>query len=232
MRVETTISSGLLNFEKLEISLIIVLFYYWPVLFLTLPDWIINVRYECEKEDRRKLAADNRHSRSRETYGQIPDQTQSEIPVESPSPVSLSHFLQGCIQSLPDGRVSFNLRLAFVKFCLVPFPFFVHEGLYMALKQSVNEESIAKGTKGRLAVLTCFPLSSSAMWIFYGGVISSWTVSRLILVFVLRPTDLRIQPNKPCCLCLISSKISAFCGQSASTYTPQLNFLPTRSAIT
>ncbi|XP_044168822.1 uncharacterized protein LOC122953044 isoform X2 [Acropora millepora] len=108
--IQTDIGSGWLNFNNLKTPLLIILLFYWPALFLAMPDWIINVKKECEKEDRRELAADNRHSRSSETYEQIPDQTESEIPVDDPSPVSLFHFLQGCIQSLPDAKLrSFNL---------------------------------------------------------------------------------------------------------------------------
>lgn len=111
VHIKKAIGSGWLNFNNLETPLLIILLLYWPALFLAIPDWIINVKKECEKEDRRELAADNHHSRSSETCEQIPDQTESEIPVDDPSPVSLSHFLQGCIQSLPDAKlISFNLR--------------------------------------------------------------------------------------------------------------------------
>ena len=225
--IQTDIVSGWLNFNNLKTPLLIILLFYWPALFLAMPDWIINVKKECEKEDRRELAADNRHSRSSETYEQIPDQTESEIPIDDPSPVSLSHFLQGCIQSLPDAKLrSFNLRLAFVEFCLVPLPFFVHEGLYLALKQNVIEESTKKGAQENLPVLSSFPpfveMGSTYVYLF----ISSWVVSRLFLLLFLKPTDLRLQQSRPlgmrrCAVCLISSKLSAFCGKSDSTFTPR-----------
>ena len=32
------------------------------------------------------------------------------------------------------------LFISFLEFCLLPFPFFVHEGLYLALKQNVIED--------------------------------------------------------------------------------------------
>ena len=227
VRIKTAIGSGWLNFNNLKTPLLFILLLYWPALFLAMPDWIINVKKECEKEDRRELAADNRHSRSSETYEQIPDQTESEIPVDDPSPVSLSHFLQGCIQSLPDAKLrSFNLRLAFVEFCLVPLPFFVQEGLYLALKQNVIEENTTKGAQAEnLPVLSSFPLfveMGSAVYLF----ISSWVVSRLFLLFFLKPTDLRLQQSGPlgmprCAVCRISSKLSAFCGKSDSTFSPR-----------
>ncbi|XP_015777975.1 PREDICTED: uncharacterized protein LOC107355869 [Acropora digitifera] len=225
--IQTDIGSGWLNFNNLKTPLLFILLLYWPVLFLAMPDWIINVKKECEKEDRRELAADNRHSRSRETYEQIPDQTESEIPVDDPSPVSLSHFLQGCIQSLPDAKLrSFNLRLAFVEFCLIPFPLFVHEGLYLALKQNVIEESTKKGAQENLAVLSSFPpfVEMGSTYVYL--VISSWVVSRVFLLLFLKPTDLRLQQSRPpgmrrCAVCLISSKLSTFCGKSDSTFTPR-----------
>lgn len=226
VRIKTAIGSGWLNFNNLKTPLLIILLFYWPSLFLAMPDWIINVKKECEKEDRRELAADNRHSRSSETYEQIPDQTESEIPVDDPSPVSLSHFLQGCIQSLPDAKLrSFNLRLAFVEFCLVPLPFFVHEGLYLALKQNVIEEITTKGAQENLAVLSSSPLSVAMGSTYIHLIISSWAVSRLCWLFFLKPTDLRLQHRPPgmwrCLGCLISSKLSAFCGKSDSTFTPR-----------
>ena len=74
-----------------------------------------------------------------------------------------------------------------------------------------------------MRVLTSFPLfpETISMWLTYVA-ISSWAVLGLFSVFVLKPTDLRIQQRSPgihCKFCLISRRLSAFCGQSASTYT-------------
>ena len=104
-----------------------------------------------------------------------------------------------------------------------PRPWFVHGGLYLTLKQKVIEESMTKGPQDTvtLPVLTSFPFFGMGLYFF----MSFWAVSHLFLLFFLKPTDLRIQQRPPgshqCRLCRISSKISAFCGKSDSTYTPQ-----------
>ena len=153
-------------FDQLELYFSLIFNLYWPALLLAIPDCVFNLRYECDREDRINNHMINNgrdeSSQTRNGYEQITDQNEEEgrplegeqIPVDDSSPISLSSFAEGCVQQLSDLRLSFNVKLALLECFILPFVFYLHEGIYFALKQNYLKESLSKSPSG--ATLTGF----------------------------------------------------------------------------
>ena len=119
------------------IILAVVLMFYFPALPLLLPDYIFDLQYECDKEENT--------DELRSGYEEIPDiQVSGEIPVDDASPVTCSTALLGCVQGLPDVKMSFNLKLAVLLLCIFPFGFYVNVGLSFVLKEKYFDELFIK----------------------------------------------------------------------------------------
>ena len=132
---------------------------YCPMLHLALPDCIFNLRYEGNKEDRTQDQLTNsgqdelnaNHTRNGNKRIINPSDgehrlTRAEVPVDDASPITCSTLLLRLVQGLPaiDVRLSFNVKLAFIVYCLLPFVFYVQAGLYMTLKQKYIQELLVK----------------------------------------------------------------------------------------
>ncbi|CAH3020515.1 unnamed protein product [Porites evermanni] len=134
-----------------------VVFLYCPALLLLLPDSIFNLQNEHDKEDVFENQLENElpnqeqtgsdDSGIRDGYERIQNEEENrlscnteEIPVDDPSPVTCSTFLLGCVQLLPDLKMSFNLKLAVLMFFIFPFSFYFNLALFFALKPKyINE---------------------------------------------------------------------------------------------
>ncbi|XP_078352414.1 uncharacterized protein LOC144637145 [Oculina patagonica] len=144
-------SSWLHTFNAIFIILSLFMALYIPALPLALPDCVFSLQYECDKEDRAKQKsdsgeADSHHMRS--GYMQIGDQSEEEeselFPVDDASPMTFSTLLLGCVKRLPDLRLSFNIKLSILWFCVYPCVVYVQLGLYRALKIKYIDESLRK----------------------------------------------------------------------------------------
>ena len=112
---------------------------YIPALPLALPDCIFSLQHECDKEDRAEQQtnsgqADSGHTRNGEEEDEL-------IPVDDASPITFSTLFIGCVKRLPDVRVSFNIKLAIMWFCVYPCVVYVQLGLYRghAEKKYIDE---------------------------------------------------------------------------------------------
>ena len=138
--------------------------YYLPAFPLALPDYIFSLQYECDKEERAEAEQiDECAIRSRNGYEQIPNGSReeegvtsdlchgkeeeteaSEFPVDDSSPVTCSDLLRAYIQKLPDSRLSFNIKLAVMLYCILPCVFYVQMGLWLTFKRNYIYESFKK----------------------------------------------------------------------------------------
>ena len=118
---------------------------YCPALLLLLPDCIFNLQNECDKEDITENQLPNGAQAGsngfgmRNGYERIRNDEESrmsgeEIPVDDASPVTCSTLLLGCVQLLPDLKMSFNVKLALLMFFIYPFSFYFQLALFYVLK--------------------------------------------------------------------------------------------------
>ena len=201
--------------ENFLICLAGVLMCYFPTLLLLLPDYIFDLQYECDKEGNTDELTysleevDSISFRARNGYEKIPDihnvkedrlksSVLSEIPVDDASPVTCSTALLGCVQRLPNAKMSFNLKLAVLLFCIFPFGFYVNVGLFFVLKEKYFDELFMKVPPGTSLLKTSMFFS---VYIFYPTgplpyvLLALLTLTCLMAVLFLRPTDLFLNPG-------------------------------------
>ena len=216
--IKNTLGVGRGWFDQLELYFSLIFIFYWPALLLAIPDCVFNLRYECDREDRinNQMINNGRDesSQTRNGYEQITDQNEEEgrplegeqIPVDDSSPISLSSFAEGCVQQLSDLKLSFNVKLALLECFILPFVFYLHEGIYFTLKQNYLKESLSKSPSG--ATLTGF---SQPPVIVKQDTVSTAIFASLLAFTVLmsvlfsRPMDFQVQMAIPCKLCQIAS---------------------------
>ena len=184
------------------ICLAVVLMFYFPALPLLLPDYIFNLQYECNREGN----TDELTIHARSGYEAIPEiQVLDEIPVDDASPVTCSTALLGCVQRLPDVKMSFNLKLAVLLLCIFPFGFYVNVGIFLVLKEKYFDELFMKVPPETLARET--PMFFSLSRLFYPTgpfqyfLVALSTLTCLMAVLFLRPTDLFLNQNFVCVQC-------------------------------
>ncbi|XP_073231609.1 uncharacterized protein [Porites lutea] len=188
------------------IYLAVVLTFYFPALPLLLPDYIFNLQYECDKEGN----TDEPTIHARSVYEAIPEiheiQVLDEIPVDDASPVTCSTALLGCVQGLPDVKMSFNLKLAVLLLCIFPFGFYVNVGLSFVLKEKYFDELSMKVPPATLATPMFFSISTS----FYSFepshyfIVALLTLTCLMAVLFLRPKDLFLNQDFKCWQCQLA----------------------------
>ena len=184
------------------ICLAVVLMFYFPALPLLLPDYIFNLQYECNREGN----TDELTIHARSGYEAIPEiQVLDEIPVDDASPVTCSTALLGCVQQLPDVKLSFNLKSAVLLLCIFPFGFYVNVGIFLVLKEKYFDELFMKVPPETLARET--PMFFSLSRLFYPTgpfqyfLVALSTLTCLMAVLFLRPTDLFLNQNFVCVQC-------------------------------
>ena len=126
--------------------------------------------------------------------------------MDDASPITCSTFLLGYFQRLPDLRLSFNIKLAVVFYCIFPLVFYVQLGLYLALKRKYIQEWYMKlssawpwivgvrslGDLGfQSGNFPHFYTSSSVHFQLIG-----WAFTSLMIVLFARPKDLFVQESK------------------------------------
>ena len=188
------------------IYLAVVLTFYFPALPLLLPDYIFNLQYECDKDGN----TDEPTIHARSVYEAIPEiheiQVLDEIPVDDASPVTCSTALLGCVQGLPDVKMSFNLKLAVLLLCIFPFGFYVNVGLSFVLKEKYFDELSMKVPPATLATPMFFSISTS----FYSFepshyfIVALLTLTCLMAVLFLRPKDLFLNQDFKCWQCQLA----------------------------
>ena len=177
------------------IFLAVVLMFYFPALPLLLPDYIFDLQYECDKEG---------NIGARNGYEEIP----GEIPVDDASPVTCSTALLGCVQGLPDVKMSFNLKLAVLLLCIFPFGFYVNVALSFVLKEKyfdelfmkVPPETLARETPRFFSISTSFYSFEPCQYVL----VALLTLTCLMAVLFLRPKDLFLNQDFKCLQCQLA----------------------------
>ena len=198
---------------------------YCPALLLLLPDCIFDLQSEYDKEDVFENQLENElpnreqtwsdDSGIRDGYERIQNEEENrqscnteEIPVDDPSPVTCSTFLLGCVQLLPDLKMSFNLKLAVLMFFIFPFSFYFQLALFFALKPKYVNERLKQplSESQEFSAINLFMISPSTILVFLTVVLPCLTT-----VFFLKPKDLFLTD---CHLCdrvyFITSNPSSF----------------------
>ena len=183
-----------------------VLTLHFPAFPKLLPDYIFDLQYECDKEGNTGV---------RNGYEEIPnihnvkeDRLKSsvlvEIPVDDASPVTCSTALLGCVQRLPDVKMSFNLKLAVLLFCIFPFGLYVNVCIFLVLKEKYFDELFMKVPPGTLTGETLMFFSISQLNLigpFQYFLLALLTLTCSMAVLFLRPTDLFLNQDYRCRLC-------------------------------
>ena len=182
------------------IFLAVVLMFYSPALPLLLPDYIFDLQYECGKEENT--------DELRSGYEEISDiQVLGEIPVDDASPVTCSTAWLGCVQALPDVKMSFNLKLAVLLLCIFPFGFYVNVGLSFVLKDKYFDELFMKVSPPKtLATQMFFSISRSlySFGPFEYCLVTLFSLTCFMAVLFLRPKDLFLNQDFKCWQCQLA----------------------------
>ena len=221
--------------QNFLICLAVVLILYFPALPLLLPDYIFDLQYECDKEGNTGV---------RNGYEELPDihnvkedklkaSVLVEIPVDDASPITCSTALLGCVQRLPNVKMSFNLKLAALLFCIFPVGFYVNVGLFFALKEKYFDELFKKvppETSEGETLMFFFISKLNPTGPFQYFLLPLLTFTCLIAVLFLRPTDLFRNQDFKCwqckfAKCLFSLPITAENKDSVSIGDKMLHHL-------
>ena len=204
--------------QNFLICLAVVLVFYFPALPLLLPDYIFDLQYECDKEgntdeltysldevDPVSIHARNEYEEIPDIHNVTEDRLKSPVPVDDASPVTCSTALLGCVQRLPDVKMSFNLKLAVLLLCIFPFGFYVNVGIFFVLKEEYFDELFMKVPRETLARETSMFFSVSRLLYlarpFQYFLVTLSTLTCLMAVLFLRPTDLFLNQNFVCVPC-------------------------------
>ena len=124
-----------------------------------------------------------------------------KLPVDDASPVTCSTLLLRCAQQLPSLKMSFNLKLAVLLFCIYPFPVYVQLGFYLNSKQQYIHERLRKVAPWEGNEISEFSL----FFINQESIIRLAVVALtyLIAVLCLRPEDLFLPKETVCPLCAV-----------------------------
>ena len=186
--------------QNFLIYLALVLMLYLPALLPLLPDYIFDLQYECDKE--RNTGVRNGYEETPDIHNVKEDKLKSsllgEIPVDDTSPVTCSTVLLGCVQRLPDVKMSFNLKLAVLLFCIFPFGLYVNVGLFFVFWEKYFDEffmKVAPETSAlEFAVFSYKDPTGSFQYFF----LALLTLTCLMAVLFLRPTDLYLKQDFKC----------------------------------
>ena len=207
LSVEARMSLEVINTFLFLLSFVVM--FYSPAILLMLPEDIFDLQYECDKE------SNNEKNELLEVQNGEEERLRSfdteEIPVDDSSPITCSVFLLEHFQRLPNLTLSFNFKLVFLLFFVLPFGFYIKLGLYFLLKQKYFNEYVLKFPDQEVSSLFSLPSAFFFFYPFYFSGYSILTLTPLILtclmaVLFLRPKDLFLnrQPTK-CCLCAVAA---------------------------
>ena len=198
-----------MSFKVITIFLFLlsaVVMFYSPAMLLMLPEDIFDFQYECDKE------SNNENNELLEVQNGEEERLRSfdteEIPVDDRSPITCSVFLLEHFQRLPNLTLSFNLKLVFLLFFVLPFGLNIKLGLYFLLKQKYfNEYVFRVPDPEKVSSVYSLPSTFFFIYPFYFSaysilILTPLTLTCLMAVLFLRPKDLFLnrQPMK-CILC-------------------------------
>ena len=190
--------------------------FYSPVLLFMLPDYIFDLRNECEKEQKqqeKERVEKNDYQplpSSQEAHETITEESTDdnekdekerkkyEIPVDDGSPVNISTLLHACASAKVfrhySTKLSFNIKLAFLWFCVIPFLVNIELALSYMLKDEYLDEIWVKDT----AILTgglfiILHMTQTGNRIVF---ITSYFIIPLLIIMIMTPKDLSEERNR------------------------------------
>ena len=122
-----------------------------------------------------------------------------ELPADDASPITCSTLFLQCVQRLPGLKMSFNLKLAVLLFCIYPFPVYVQLGFYLNSKQQYIHQRLTKVPPWEGNEISDFSLFFiNRENTFYLAVVA---LTFLMAALFLRPKDFFLPKETYCLLC-------------------------------
>ena len=122
-----------------------------------------------------------------------------ELPADDASPITCSTLFIQCVQRLPGLKMSFNLKLAVLLFCIYPFPVYVQLGFYLNSKQQYIHQRLTKVPPWEGNEISDFSLFFIYREnTFYLAVVA---LTFLMAALFLRPKDFFLPKETYCLLC-------------------------------
>ena len=156
-------SAWLKAFKYILDILTIVMILYCAAFPLALPDFIFDFKKELEKEERQEQQEQqqpqqqlNERDSGEGGRADLPDRSEydsldqsSVLYLDDASPITCSTLLSKCISDkytrrLPNLRLSFNIKLAFLWYFVIPLFFYIKLGLSLAIKKNFLNETSKK----------------------------------------------------------------------------------------
>ena len=154
-------SAWLKAFKYILDILTIVMILYCAAFPLALPDFIFDFKKELEKEERQEQQEQQQQQLNERDSGEggradPPDRSEydsldqsSVLYLDDASPITCSTLLSKCISDkytrrLPNLRLSFNIKLAFLWYFEIPLFFYIKLGLNLAIKKNFLDETSKK----------------------------------------------------------------------------------------
>ena len=122
-----------------------------------------------------------------------------ELPADDASPITCSTLFLQCVQRLPGLKMSFNLKLAVLLFCIYPFPVYVQLGFYLNSKQQYIHQRLTKVPPwegNEISDFSLFFINQENT--FYLAVVA---LTFLMAGLFLRPKDFFLPKETYCLLC-------------------------------
>ena len=124
-----------------------------------------------------------------------------ELPADDASPITCSRLFLQCVQQLPGLKMSFNLKLAVLLFCIYPFPVYVQLGFYLNSKQPYIQRRLTKVPPGEGNEISEFSLLFiNQENTFYLALVA---LTFLVAALFLRPKEFFLPKEAYCLLCSV-----------------------------
>ncbi|XP_015770143.1 PREDICTED: uncharacterized protein LOC107348601 [Acropora digitifera] len=129
------------------------------------------------------------------------------IPVDDSSPITLSTLLRESVKRFPEVPLSFNVKLAFMCFCVYPCVLYVRIGFHYIrsftfINEIIKEQNICRGLFTQHFFSSDFKHPAVEIAIAFPLIFTS-----IVLVLFSRPKDFILEDNEVCQLCrTMSSK--------------------------
>lgn len=197
-------------FDNVLLVATLIMLFYCPAFPFAFPEEIfMNIAGEIKKE---KEASDHDSREEREaTHGTdssprqnenetsvrkddapsaIPDEKADDnlaLPVDDTSPITCSVLLQKCATKLPGFQLSFNIKLVFLSYFVVPIFLYIIIFLTLALKGSYLQEALRKQT-ATLGGIAFYLLSSLRGYYIIGNL--CFFLAPFVIAVCVKPMDL------------------------------------------
>ena len=162
-----------------------------------------NQNEEVDRDNDEELPTTDGNQPTPENQNEEVDRDNSEeLPVDDANPVTCSTLLLRCAQQLPGLKMSFNLKLAVLLFCIYPFPIYLELGLYLSLKPKYIHERLTKvppGTGDEIPEFSFFFAKHDKFSEILYLILVILTF--LMAILFLRPRDLFLQKETICLAC-------------------------------